>query len=96
MPNIGHEALKVYLQWVAGWTKELQKSDQSMTHEQWMAIRRQHVYENPKAGNNDPFKVVQQLDGTLMLKCKGFRSCSMNETTYLWTSVTSVFSHLED
>lgn len=93
--RVAKEAWAVYEQWQRDWVQKLQLSDQSMTWRSWLEKLLKTVYP-PGAGNEVGYLWKKTAHGQVVLRDRGYKTASMNPTTYLWTSQSSVSIHLED
>jgi hypothetical protein len=105
MQSKGEAAFKIYRAWLQDcrneWNKRVIAHAGQITPRQWIVKIRstkvdgEYIYP-PDAGTTDPgYWHKDPGTGEYTLRAKGFRSCSLNLTTYLFTSQES-YSHLHD
>lgn len=85
--RLAKAALKVYYQWEKEWVENLQKNDQNMTWDLWLLKLIGTVY--PEEAGQSRYILRREADGQVVLREGPYRTCSMNETTYMWTSLSS-------
>jgi hypothetical protein len=101
----GEAAFKIYRAWLQDcrneWNKKVIAHAEQITPRQWIVKIRstkvdgEYIYP-PDAGTTDPgYWHKDPGTGEYTLRAKGWRSCSLDLTTYLFTSQES-YSHLHD
>ena len=102
----GEAVWKIYRNWVQErrkeWTAKVLAHAEQITCRQWLVkiwstqVDGQFIYP-PDPGTTDPGCWKKDpVSGQWTLRAHGFRSCSLNVTTYLFTSQSTHASHLHD
>ena len=105
MQSKGADAFKIYRSWLQDcrneWNKKVIAHAEQITLRQWIVqiwntkVYGEYIYPRD-AGTTDPgYWHKDPVTGEWTLRAKGFRSCSLDLTTYLFTSQDS-HSHLHD
>jgi hypothetical protein len=88
--EVAKEALNIYYKWQAEITKDLQKHSQQMNWDMWTQAFIPTIYGGRQVGRIHYIQ-MQKPDGSWHLCDSAFKTCSMDLTTYMWTSESSVY-----